>query len=83
MGYSRLLKWRVRECPLAWLPYRVGVPEKTHAISIVPSQSSDQTHNELHLRSPEGQGPAHISTAYWPTLPSRSFLLSVLERPLL
>jgi hypothetical protein len=43
------------------------------------SQSSDQIHNDLHLRSPEGQGPAYISTAYWPTLPSRSFLLPALE----
>lgn len=39
------------------------------------SQSSDQIHSGLHLRSSEGQGPAHISITYWPTLPSRSVLL--------
>lgn len=46
------------------------------------SQSSGQIHNDLHLRSPEGQGPAHTITAYWPTLPSRSFLLPASLRPI-
>jgi hypothetical protein len=40
-----------------------------------PKSNVGPSHNDLHVRSSEGQGPAHISTAYWPTLPSRSFLL--------
>jgi uncharacterized protein YfaP (DUF2135 family) len=44
-------------------------------VNVGSSQSSDQIHNDLHVRSPEGQG-----LAYWPTLPSRSFLLPILKR---